>query len=88
MCIRDRYHMAFVALGTFVLASGLGGYMMKLGDMHSMLERLLFCLGGVLIAFPRTDITIIGAVITVAAFVVHKVTAKKLPGGPAPQSVQ
>lgn len=71
------YHMAFVALGTFVLASGLGGYMIKLGKMYGMLERLLFCLGGILIAFPRTDITLIGLAFMIAGFVLHRVSAKR-----------
>ncbi|QNL44619.1 TRAP transporter fused permease subunit [Oscillibacter hominis] len=82
------YHMAFVALGTFVLASGLGGYMIKLGKMYGMLERLLFCLGGILIAFPRTDITLIGLAFMIAGFVLHRVSAKRSAGGPgAPQII-
>lgn len=80
------YHMAFVALGTFILASGIGGYMMKMGKMHSRIEQLLFALGGILIAFPRTDITLIGVAFTVAAFLVHRINSKKLSGGSAPQT--
>lgn len=83
------YHMFFVALGTFILASGLGGYMIKLGKMHNMPTRLLFMLGGILIAFPRTDITVIGLAFTIAAFIVHRAAVKNLPGGSdAPQIAQ
>lgn len=78
------YHMAFVAFGTFVLASGLGGYMMKLGKMHTILERVVFALGGILIAFPRTDITIIGLVFMILGFVIHKANVKKLGNGAQP----
>ena len=75
------YHMAFVALGTFILASGIGGYMIKVGKMYNLTEQLLFCLGGILIAFPRTDITLIGVGFTLAAFVVHRIHVKKISGG-------
>ena len=81
------YHMAFVALGTFILASGIGGYMIKLGRMYNMPERLLFAMGGILIAFPRTDITLIGLALTIAAFVVHRLNVKRSAGGSdAPQA--
>jgi TRAP transporter 4TM/12TM fusion protein len=59
-------HLAAAMVGIWMLASGLEGYMLKIGKLNWW-ERLLFFIGGFLFAFPGWITTLIGAAICVAA---------------------
>jgi TRAP-type uncharacterized transport system fused permease subunit len=50
-------------LGIWVLASGMEGYMLKVGKLDTW-SRPLFVIGGFLIAFPTWETTIGGAALT------------------------
>ncbi|MCX8126003.1 MAG: TRAP transporter fused permease subunit, partial [Dehalococcoidia bacterium] len=52
-------------LGIYLLASGIEGFLIKVGQL-SMLERLLVAAGGFFIAFPETLTTIIGVSMALA----------------------
>jgi len=75
------YLFALCLVGIWILASGLEGYLIKVGRL-SLWERLLFIIGGFLIAFPDWMATIIGAALTVAVVAIsllrRKVASTKL----------
>jgi len=58
------YLFALCLLGIWILASGLEGYLIKVGRL-SLWERPLLVIGGFLIAFPEWRTSIIGAALTV-----------------------
>jgi TRAP transporter 4TM/12TM fusion protein len=58
------YLFILCLLGIWILASGLEGYLIKVGRL-SLWERPLLIIGGFLIAFPEWRSSIIGAVLTV-----------------------
>jgi len=55
-------HLAAALTGIWLLASGLEGYLMKIGKLNWW-ERILFFVGGFLFAFPGWMTTLIGAAI-------------------------
>jgi len=63
------YLFAQCLLGIWILASGLEGYLMKLGRL-SLWSRPLLVVGGFLIAFPNWQTTVIGAALTVMVITV------------------
>jgi TRAP-type uncharacterized transport system fused permease subunit len=69
------YLFALCLLGIWILASGLEGYLLKVGRL-SLWERPLFVIGGFLIAFPDWKTTIIGAALTIAIIAIT-LTRKK-----------
>jgi TRAP-type uncharacterized transport system fused permease subunit len=66
-------------LGTFILASAIEGYMLKLGKL-SLWARPLLAIGGFLIAFPERITDIVGAAFilcTLAIIFIRKQLAGK-----------
>ena len=53
------YHTALAALGIFILASGLEGYLIKWGIL-TRIQRAILITGGFLIAFPEIITTVAG----------------------------
>lgn len=73
------YLFALCLVGIWILASGLEGYLLKVGRL-SLWERLLFVIGGFLIAFPDWRTTIIGVALTVAVIAIILVMRKAAAG--------
>ena len=71
------YHMAFVVLGTIFLAAGLSGYLFKIGALNNWPARICLVLGGLLIAFPETMVTLLGVAFVVVGVVLNKIGTKK-----------
>jgi len=71
------YLLALCLVGIWILASGLEGYLVKVGRL-SLWERPLLVIGGSLIAFPDWKTTIIGAVLT--ALVIAIILARRKGG--------
>jgi TRAP transporter 4TM/12TM fusion protein len=69
------YLFALCLLGIWILASGLEGYLAKLGRL-SLWERPLFIVGGFLIAFPEWKTTIIGAALTAMVIAITLIRKK------------
>jgi len=69
------YLFALCLLGIWILASGLEGYLLKVGRL-TLWERPLFVIGGFLIAFPDWKTTIIGVALTIAVIAITS-TRKK-----------
>ena len=63
------YLFALCLLGIWILASGLEGYLLKVGKL-SLWSRPLLAAGGFLIAFPNWKTTIIGVALTVAVIAI------------------
>lgn len=75
------YHTLIAALGIFILASGLEGYMVKVGVLNRY-KRIILILSGLLVAFPEIQCTIIGLAVTAGTIVITKfVKIPKLSGG-------
>jgi len=75
------YLFAFCILGIWILASGLEGYLLKVGKLNLWARPLLF-VGGFLIALPNWMITIAGLALTVlvvAAILMTKKSRIKTP---------
>jgi len=75
------YLFAFCILGIWILASGLEGYLLKVGKLNLWSRPLLF-VGGFLIALPNWMITIAGLALTVlvvAAILMTKKSRIKTP---------
>jgi TRAP-type uncharacterized transport system fused permease subunit len=75
------YLFAFCVFGIWILASGLEGYLLKVGKL-SPWSRPLLIIGGFLIAMPNWTITIAGLALTVlvvAAILVTKKSRTKIP---------
>jgi len=53
------YHLGLALLGIFIMTSGFGAYMIGLGKIKRW-ERILFGVGGFLVALPETISTITG----------------------------
>jgi TRAP transporter 4TM/12TM fusion protein len=68
-------YFVFGAIGIWILASGLEGYMMGVGALPLWSRPLLF-IGGLLFAFPEWRTTVIGVVLTIA-IVVSVILASK-----------
>ncbi len=63
------YLFALCLLGIWILASGLEGYLLKVGKL-SLWSRPLLAAGGFLIAFPNWKTTIIGVALTAAVIAI------------------
>jgi TRAP-type uncharacterized transport system fused permease subunit len=77
------YLFALCLVGIWILASGMEGYLLRVGRL-SLWSRALFVIGGFLIAFPNWTATAIGVVLTVATVVLVLIVRKaavKLPTG-------
>jgi TRAP transporter 4TM/12TM fusion protein len=78
------YLFALCALGIWILASGVEGYMLRIGRLNAW-SRPLLVLGGFLIALPGWMTTIIGAALTglviAIILIIKKNAALKLPTG-------
>jgi len=75
------YFFALCLLGIWVLASGLEGYLLKVGKLSSW-SRPLLVIGGFLIAMPNWTMTIVGlalAALVVAAILVAKKSRTIIP---------
>lgn len=72
------YLFALCLLGIWILASGLEGYLIKVGRL-SLWSRPLLAAGGFLIAFPGWETTVIGAALT--AIVIAITLIRKEPDG-------
>ena len=72
------YLLALCLLGIWILASGLEGYLLKVGRL-SLWERPLLVIGGFLIAFPEWKTSLIGAALT--ALVVAIISVRRKAGG-------
>jgi TRAP transporter 4TM/12TM fusion protein len=57
------YHAVLAMLGIFLLASGLEGFLLKLGRL-APIQRILLTIGGFLIAFPQTMATVAGLILS------------------------
>ena len=62
------YHALLAALGIFLLASGLEGYLIKLGNLR-MFQRIMLITGGLLIAFPEMITTLAGLVLSMTGII-------------------
>jgi TRAP-type uncharacterized transport system fused permease subunit len=69
------YLLALCLIGIWILASGLEGYLLKVGKLR-LWERPLFVIGGFLIAFPNWWTSLIGAVLTVLVVAIISVSRK------------
>jgi len=77
------YHTFFAVIGITVLSSAIEGYLMGVGVLKNWFFRVLLFAGGGLIAFPRMDATLAGAVISVAAIMVDRLTTnRRIAAGP------
>jgi len=89
--IETVYLFALCLVGIWILASGLEGYLLKVGRLE-LWSRVLLVVGGFLIAFPALDVTkfldwittVIGAALTaavIAIIMIGKTAAAKLIAG-------
>ncbi|HEY91548.1 MAG TPA: TRAP transporter fused permease subunit [Dehalococcoidia bacterium] len=62
------YHTALAMMGIFILASGLEGYLIKLGRL-TKIQRVIMIAGGFLIAFPQWIATLTGLVLSTIAII-------------------
>jgi len=62
------YHTALAMMGIFILASGLEGYLVKLGRLTKF-HRAIMIVGGFLIAFPQWTATLVGLVLSTMAII-------------------
>jgi TRAP transporter 4TM/12TM fusion protein len=80
-------YLSLALAGLWLLASGLEGYLLKIGKLK-MLERVLLFFGGLLFAFPEWRATIVGAIIcgiTIAiAYMQRKATPTLTGSNPSP----
>ncbi len=75
------YHTLIAALGIFILASGLEGYMVKVGILNKYI-RAVMIISGLLIAFPEILCTIIGIALAAGTIILMKFfNIPKLSGG-------
>jgi len=78
------YLFGLCLVGIWILASGLEGYLLKVGRLD-LWSRVLLVAGGFLIAFPNWWTTIIGAALTVAVIaiilIVRRAASTKLVAG-------
>jgi TRAP transporter 4TM/12TM fusion protein len=76
-------HTFFAVIGITVLSSAIEGYLMGVGVLKNRFFRVLLFAGGGLIAFPRMDATLAGAVISAAAITVDRLTTnRRIAAGP------
>jgi TRAP transporter 4TM/12TM fusion protein len=82
------YHLGLALLGIFIMTSGFGAYMIGLGKIKRW-ERILFGVGGFLVALPETITTVTGlglAAVGVVIVLVRRASQQRqirtgLPGG-------
>jgi len=73
------YLFALCLVGIWILASGLEGYLLKVGSLEWW-SRFLLVVGGFLIAFPGLWTTLIGAALTAAVIAIILITRKMVAG--------
>jgi TRAP transporter 4TM/12TM fusion protein len=70
-------HTSFAAIGITIVASALEGYLIGLGFLKSRILRVIFFIGGILIAFPELISTGIGFAIIILTFLVYRFIEKR-----------
>ena len=70
------YHFAVSIIGVVIIAGGLDGYLLGIGEL-GVLSRVLFVSGGLLIAFPEWNVTMVGGVFTLLVLGGIKVLRQK-----------
>jgi TRAP-type uncharacterized transport system fused permease subunit len=80
--IETLMYFAFGIIGVWILASGLEGYMIKVGALPLWARPLLF-IAGMLFAFPEWRTTVIGAVSAVIIIAVLLIFKRTHPGSSA-----
>jgi len=79
--LETLYLFALCLVGIWILASGLEGYLLKVGRL-SLWSRPLLAAGGFLIAFPEWMATIIGFALSAAVIVILLTVKKTVIGKP------
>lgn len=69
-------HTSFAAIGIAIIASALEGYLLGLGLLKSRILRVIFLIGGILIAFPALISTGVGFVIIILSYLFYRFTGK------------
>ena len=73
------YHTAVAMAGIFILASGLEGYLCRVGVLKNW-ARIILITGGFLIAFPQATATITGVLLTAVTILILRTWKGAFPG--------